>query len=241
MDKTSDVKVIVGICDDERIYRDRTKKLCAQFIKKGNIKVEILEFSTGEELLSCKIEIDILFLDIIMDGINGISIKDKFGAMNSNTIIIFQTSFINQMQKAFGTMVLGFLIKPIEENEFYSVMKRALKKIRGRLVVEVEYEYKKYWIKVDNIIYIKSEDKYTSIVTEERNYFIRRKMSEWETIFVGYDFCRVHRCFIINLNRIKRLEGYKIIMDNYDYVNISKNRKEHFMKELYDFSKKNAV
>lgn len=241
MNESTNIKFTIGICDDEKIHRYITKSLCTKFIDKKKIKAEIIEFSSGEELLKSKIDIDILFLDIVMDGISGIAIKNKYERVGNNTIIIFQTSHKNKMQDAFGPMVFSFLIKPIDEKELYLVMERAIKKIKGQLVVEVEYEYQKHWIKADNIIYIKADDKYTSIITVDRSCFARRKMSEWEMILNDHDFYRVHRCFIININHIKKVEGYRIIMNNNDYVNISKKRRKDFLKELHCFYKRNAL
>lgn len=241
MNTVIDCKIVIGICDDEKIYRDMTKKLCNQFIKNENIRADIIEFSSGEELLRCNYRIDILFLDIIMDDLDGIAIKEKFGSEDRKTIIIFQSSYINHMQKAFGAMVLGFLIKPIKENEFHLLMIKVLKKIKGKLKIEVDYNNEKYWIRTDDIIYIKSEDQYTVIVTAERTYLIRQKISYWEKILANYSFYRVHRCFIINLKYIKNIDGYKIIMNNQDMINISRNRNNQFKEKLHHFIKFNQL
>ena len=61
----------IAICDDEKYILDKIKKLVFDFFHRKNVEITVSQFGSGEELLRHNKNIDILFLDIQMDGIDG--------------------------------------------------------------------------------------------------------------------------------------------------------------------------
>lgn len=74
-------RLIIGICDDEQRSIDITKEYCETVSQEIGIKFVFYIFTSGEEVLKCKENIDILLLDIEMTGMNGIekNIKMYYG------------------------------------------------------------------------------------------------------------------------------------------------------------------
>ena len=74
----------IAICDDEKYISDKVKKLALDFFHRKNVEIKISQFGSGEELLRYNKSIDILFLDIQMDGIE---VYEWYGKFNSGYVI----------------------------------------------------------------------------------------------------------------------------------------------------------
>ena len=82
----------IAICDDEKYISDKVKKLALDFFHRKNVEIKISQFRSDEELLRYNKSIDILFLDIQMDGMNGMDVARKIREWNKKLQIIFITA-----------------------------------------------------------------------------------------------------------------------------------------------------
>lgn len=87
--------MVIGICDDENVIRDKIEKICINETKKYCEDVVIQKYSDGREVLEK--DFDILILDIEMEDVDGIVVKNYFQKRKKDTIIIFVTSHNEMM------------------------------------------------------------------------------------------------------------------------------------------------
>ena len=80
--------VRIGICDDEQYMSDTIRVMVSGFFLKRNIEIIIMQFSSGEELLNYDKQIDILFLDIQMKGIDGMETARKLRRQKFKGLLI---------------------------------------------------------------------------------------------------------------------------------------------------------
>lgn len=228
--------MITAICDDEGIYRTHVKKLCQSYFNERNISSEIIEFSSGEEFLSSVEEINIVLLDIEMSGINGITVKEQLEKVHRDIRIIYITSHIQFMENAFGKNVYSFLTKPVMKDKFYKVMDLIIRDMEEDFIVKIDNKDNPY-INSKTIIYIKAQDKYTTVKTREGEYLVRRSMNDWENILANRFFYRIHKSYIINLAYVKRIDNL-ILMDNGEKVTVSKRYIHSFKESYYNYIKR---
>ena len=124
----------IAVCDDEENIRYLIKRL----IEKQDVSCQIMEFSSGEELLQFweqedREQLDILFLDISMDGTDGMETAERVRdwkeereepLWGSLPLLIFVTGYPEYMPKAFSVSAFQYLVKPIDEKEFEDVFAR---------------------------------------------------------------------------------------------------------------------
>jgi len=115
----------IAICDDEKHMSDHIRAMASDFFRKKNREIQLRTFSSGEELLSYDGQIDILFLDIQMKGMDGIETARKIrSAVGKEAPIIILTAYdwtdIEEEAKEAG--VTAFCAKPL----FMSDLKSAL-------------------------------------------------------------------------------------------------------------------
>ena len=151
----------IAICDDEKYISDKVKKLALDFFHRKNVEIKISQFGSGEELLRYNKSIDILFLDIQMDGIDGMETARKLRSQNYKGYLIFITVLKEMVFQAFEVQAYDYLVKPIEEEYFDKKMERLFASMQNaneaNLLVQKGYESN--IISFDDIIFCEIIDR----------------------------------------------------------------------------------
>ncbi len=108
----------VAIVDDEKVIREQIKKLAVKYEPDCNVKY----YETGEELLAEGKKFDVLFLDIQMEGMNGIDTARALREKQEDMVVIFITGVKEYVFEAFDVSAFHYLLKPVEEKKFSEVL-----------------------------------------------------------------------------------------------------------------------
>ena len=189
-------------------------------------------FASGEELLRETKRFDIVFLDIQMDGMNGIEAARSLRERQDEIVLIFITGIKEYVFDAFDLYAFQYLLKPLDEKKFAEVLDRAVKEA-GR-----KKEKRGIFIKARNltlaqtdILYIESRGKKVEIHTarDEESIEIYAAMDELEGQ-LGEGFYRCHRAYIVNMAYITEYGGDRILLTNGDKVYLAKRKYGDFVK-----------
>ncbi len=221
-------KMRIAICDDIEIYREYVKTFCQRYF--GNELEDVNCFASGDELLNTKEEFDLLFLDIEMPGMDGISVKNYYEMVQKDVLIIFLTSHQERVREAFGKNVFAFLDKPMKWDDFAKTMDKVCLYCRPK-TVGVESCGKMYAFVIDDIRYVEAKDKYTNVVTEKEEVLIRKSMKDWEELLGLEEFCRINRSYLVNFRLFNGKSNEIQLKEDKCVVLSRKNRKQAF--ELY--------
>ena len=112
------MKIRIGICDDSDHDRHYLKSIIKNYFK--------VEYGSGEEFFR-KPDVEILFLDIEMNALDGIMVKNELQKLQAETRIVFTTSHNDLMRDAFGKQVFGFLVKRVSPKEVEKYLNAILK------------------------------------------------------------------------------------------------------------------
>lgn len=211
----------IGVCDDQKLYREEIINSCKKLLEDSSVIYEC--FSSGEEFLNADVECDFLFLDIEMEGIDGIQVKDKLESGATQTRIIFLTSHEERMIEAFGVNVIGFLKKPVCEGALEPIIKRMRDFLKRKMVVWKE-NGQEYAIPLERIRYVEAQDKYSFLVLKEEKYLVRRTLKEWEAILPQDEFCRVNRSYLVNLDIFDKTKG-EVVLEYGKSIRLSRKNK----------------
>ena len=218
----------IAVVDDEKVIREDICKL----IEKQRPESRVEAFSTGEELLASQGRFDIVFLDIQMDGMNGIEAARSLRERQDEIVLIFITGIKEYVFDAFDLYAFQYLLKPLNEKKFAEVLDRAVKEA-GR-----KKEKRGIFIKARNltlaqtdILYIESRGKKVEIHTarDEESIEIYAAMDELEGQ-LGEGFYRCHRAYIVNMAYITEYGGDSILLTNGDKVYLAKRKYGDFVK-----------
>lgn len=139
--------VKIAVCDDEKNIRSYLVSL----IRKQNIECSIMEYASADEYLADGREHDLIFLDIEMEGSDGMGLARHIRGMDAcrQPIIIFVTGYEKYVYDAFDVGAFQYLVKPVDEQKFADVFSRAVAQIlseaeqrKKRLVIQYAGEGK---------------------------------------------------------------------------------------------------
>lgn len=199
----------IGICDDDPKTREQLNNLCHNL---GYI--DTYQFDSGEELLSSDIcpSLTLVFLDIEMNGMTGIEVKNILEQKCPFTLIIFNTSHEEQIKDAFGRNVISFISKPFSEISIKTNIERAAALSCNFLPIKINDEVS---VPCQDILYVTSEHKYSIFYTNNGNSFSSRKaLKDWAKELEEFDFYPISRGIIINLKHYKKIQDKKVVLYN---------------------------
>lgn len=185
--------------------------------------------------------IDLIFVDINMPDINGI---DFVKSLSKNVKIVFITAHSEFAYEGFQLDAADYLLKPIsftdflksanKVNERYFQQNSSLPEIhQNRDYLFIKSEYRIIRINFKDIKYIESKREYVKIFLEGSEPITTlMSIKKLEETLPGNMFMRVHRSFIVNLNKIKVVERNRIVFDNKVYIPISENYGEKFQEYM---------
>ena len=176
---------------------------------------------------------DIIFMDIKMPGVDGMSAARALRRADSVTTLIFVTSMVQYAVKGYEVDALDFIVKPVQYFSFEMKMKRAVQAVslkRGREVllsvggvVRVLPSSALYYVEVMN------HD--LTYHTSEGNFTVRGKLSAVEQELPGEAFFRCSTSYLVNLQHVTKVEGELVRVGGGD-VRISRGRKKALMAAL---------
>ena len=125
----------VAICEDCGIQAEVISELMSVYLKQ-NLEMEwkITNFSSGDELLKIidsGIDFDLLLLDILMPGLNGMELAKQIKKRDENVKIIFLTVSKSYAVEAFRIFADYYLVKPVKRKEFYPVLDKVISTIKS--------------------------------------------------------------------------------------------------------------
>jgi len=160
------------------------------------------------------VQIDIIFLDINMPGLSGISFARS---LTSSPLIIFTTAYPEYAVEGFEVDATDYLVKPYSFERFLKAVNRALEKLQennkrtaheGKILVKADK--KLYALPFSEILLIEGQGDYIRIRTDKENLVVHNTMKNFLASLPEKDFMRVHKSYVINLKRIEYIEGNQV-------------------------------
>ena len=218
----------IAVVDDEKVIREQISSL----IRKQMPDCCLASYAAGEELLASGTRFDIVFLDIQMDGMDGIEAARKLRAGQDGIVLIFVTGNREYVFDALDLYAFQYLLKPLDEGRFREVLGRAAgeaakKKEKKGLFIKK----KNITLDQSDILYIESRAKKVEIHTARAKDAIEiyAAMDELEGL-LGEAFYRCHRAYLVNMEHITEYDHDSITVMNGDKICLTKKKYGNFAK-----------
>lgn len=196
------------------------------------------------------LELDVLFLDVEMPGINGFEFLEQLGSFSFE--VIFVTAYNAYAIEALRANALDYLLKPVQPSELEQAVQKLKNKIalkrnslnsprstlcNSRLSLPTAEGI--YFVKKCDILKIEATSNYSvfHLANSSNKIIVSKTLKEYESLLDDEDFVRVNRSVIINLNyivRYKRGDGGTLEMEDGSQVNVSSAKRYQLMAKLFD-------
>ncbi|PYF74733.1 LytR/AlgR family response regulator transcription factor [Pedobacter nutrimenti] len=167
--------------------------------------------------------VDLIFLDIQMPELTGIELMQMF---NQKHNFIITSAYAEYALDVYQFHVIDFLLKPIVFNRFYQSIEKynrwqqTFQSADTDDFLFVKADRKHYKIATDSILYIEGLKDYIRIHTHTERIIVLENMKDILEKLPENRFVRIHRSYIIPLNKIKVIEGNQILMSSGEYLSI---------------------
>lgn len=194
--------------------------------------------------------VDLLFLDINMPKLSGISFP-KF--LEKPPLIIFTTAYSEYALESYELKVVDYLLKPIGFDRLLQAVMKAKEVLNqnkagiktnpetsqeiSEQTVFVKSGSEFHQVPIQNIKYIESDGNYVTFHTIKRSILARYKISEVTELLPQQFFVRVHRSYLVAIKHVETVKKHCVVIDNKE-IPISSKYREAFLTIIEDISKK---
>lgn len=223
--------------DDEplalEIIEDYAKKSAAlQLVQKFTRAADALKFLQEEE------RVDLIFLDIKMPDIDGIQLVKS---LKNPPLIIFTSAYEQYALDGYNLDVIDYLLKPISFERFLKSVTKVQEYLSkekapssatsgdGKLndYIFIKTEYKIIKINLEDILFIEALKDYTKIYTQNQPVLTLRSLKSFENKLPQEKFIRVHRSYLVSLDKINSVERNTVMIANQP-IPISEGYRDRF-------------
>jgi DNA-binding LytR/AlgR family response regulator len=224
------------IIEDEPLAMARAK----EFVQKVSFLRLLQTFDNGLEAISFlkNEKVDLIFLDIQMDEFSGIHLLES---LNHRPAVIIISAFYEYAVKGFEFNVTDYLLKPYTFERFmqsvlkvYDSIKSTIKDLQDFIFIKTEYRLEK--IVLDNILFIEGMRDYRQIHTLGKKIMTLETFKELEIKLPANRFVRVHKSYLVALNKIESIERDRIKIQN-ELIPISETFRENFYTSISNSNK----
>lgn len=179
-------------------------------------------------------KVDLLFLDINMDELSGIELLES---SNITSEVIITTAYQEYALKGYELSVTDYLLKPFTFNRFLQAVNKVQENLSIRLMqsprdfIFVKTENRLEKIAFNDIIYIEGMRDYRRIHTLTKKTMTLQNFSELEQLIPSHLVCRVHKSYMVALNKIESIERNRIKIGN-QLIPISDTYKDAFLQRI---------
>ena len=229
----------IAICDDSKLDRQLLKVVIQTYFENNEEEFKIFEYELGDNLLD-DIEVELLFLDIIM---NGMKIARKLRDIQFKAPIIFLTAHADYAVESYEVYVAGYLLKPYDTNKLTLLLDEVLQRsVQKRIAVKVKRQHR--YLEINDIMYVESDKHVLNIhLKDSRVIQTTEKLSELKKTINSKRFIRCHQSYLVNMDYIKdaktdfilsndiripiRVRGRKEIIERYHKYYSSERMNDH--------------
>lgn len=224
------------IVDDEPIAREIIKAYCSH-LPMLHIVASVGNALEAKTILQTQ-KVDLLFLDINMPVLNGISFLKT---LKHPPQVIFTTAYKEYAVDAFDLAACDYLLKPFSLERFIVAVDKVLSPLApngGTINVEKKEDYlflkaegKIFKILHEELLFAEAQGNYTKVVTTQHTLLPSMTFSSFEELLPTTHFLRVHRSFLVNKARITHIEGNRVFIQSHE-IPIGSSYREGFLKSL---------
>lgn len=209
----------IALVDDEQIYLEEMSRICRKFGEENNLQIETALFSDGEDFLR---SLDgngysVVFMDIYMDGINGVSAAQKLRERDSGCVLVFLTSSSEHMPEAFSCHAFEYVTKPFTPQRVEKILRDAMKVMPQPMkYIDFYSDRKNVRLLFDEIVSVITDAHYIDVeTTGGKTVHCRMTMSQFMEQTSGDPrFILINKGIAVNADYIDDFENNCCIMYN---------------------------
>lgn len=232
----------IAVCDDNMLDCCNIARKIKSILEGLGEACIIHQFYSGKELLQTTEKFDIIFLDIIMQDVDGMQTAEFIRKKAFDKILIFMSSSREYVFDAYDVEAFQYLLKPIDDRKLKSTLQRIVSKSEGHsqdfIIVNKERQRTKLFL--EDIYYFEIKGRLIYVHEADRTVSYYEQMGVLERNLQEKDFFRCHKSYLINLKYVDSYNRQEVILDNGERIMIAKRRYEDFCRKIIHYMKRSG-
>lgn len=225
------------LCDDERQIHEDIRAYAAQYTRNKSIEIQLEDCYSAKELIELGEYGDAVLLDIDMPGMDGIEVAKILRKENRKLTIAMLTGKRERFKEAFMIGAVRFVTKPVEVDELFEALDYVTLSSAGQEFFRVRYNGSECEIMQRDICVIEAKSDYLAIYTKDRRYESRERLGNILGELDEKLFIEIHKSYIINMQHVKGIAKYRIVMDDDTKLPIARRRYKDVLQKMVDFDR----
>ena len=234
----------IAVCDDEEKFRNQARDMVDKLA--GSLDVVVDAYSDGNQLLAAfdKKPYDVLFLDIEMPAMDGITLAKKLRELSDSIYIVFLSGHVEYALEGYEVNALRYLTKPVQEEKLREVLRFVMDQSTSKKQLMIKEDGEELLLNIADIVYFEAQNQYVMIYTTDGEHLVRYNIGDFEEQLKADGFFRVHRGYLVSLAKVKKLVKSEVIMDGEDgevSVPVSRSNVKPLKEALYAYVENTAM
>lgn len=209
----------IAIVDDEQLYADKIKSLCHDFFAQAGGCVDISSFSNGKSFLDAFEAgiYQIVFMDIFMEGMDGVDTARKMREKDNTCFLVFLTSSTDFMPEAFSCHAFDYVVKPFTGQRVFQVLSDVQQHLPGLPpYIEITCGRQTIPLLLTDIVSVLNDAHYLDICTKDGSHLRSRMTADHFLQLTGNDsrFLSVNRGILVNADYISSIDKESCIIND---------------------------
>lgn len=230
----------IAICDDEPVFIDHFTGLLAQYTTETGKIIKVSTYYDGLELIEkYDPSIDLIFLDIQMQLLNGLRTAEYIRQKDENVSIVFLTTLPQYSLEGYRYQAANYIIKPLQYVRLKDELDQWLKRHRSINDPSIVISNSTGCCRVSlrSLSYVETSGRKLLLHTEQGDMICCRSMKEMEQELCDKGFARCHTSCLVNLHYVKKANGkdLQVQLITGKTVPISQPKRKAFMETLANY------
>lgn len=228
----------IAIVEDDKESQNKITEYIARYEKEYGESFSVSSFSDGDEIASdYQANYDIIFLDIQMKRMDGMSAAEIIRRYDKTVLLVFITNMAQYAIKGYSVDALDFILKPVPYFAFCEELKKLTERVKKQIkdYILINSENGVLRLDVSEIVYFESLQHNVIAHTVDREYVFSSSLKDMEKKLEGKSFYRSNSCYIVNLAFVTGLKNNSAILNKSIELAVSRPRKKGFMEALTSF------
>lgn len=231
----------IAICDDQEECLQQTLSVVKKCMHGVEARIDL--YKNGFAFLRSFQDrpYDLVFFDIEMPEIDGITLAKKLRKISSDVPIIFLTSHIEYALEGYEVNALRYLTKPVDPNKLNDVISVVLERIRQQRILWIKTELGEQKLSVKDIVFMEAQNQNILICATTEAYSVRYNLSDYERELAQDGFFRIHRGYLVSLAHVKSIGKNEVTMDDGTALPVSRSKEKELKEALFEFIRREAI
>ena len=230
----------IAICDDQAVCLEQTSSAIRKCVSIAEARIDL--YKDGLSFLSefKSHPYDLVFLDIEMPAIDGITLAKKLRGLSADVPIIFLTSHIEYALEGYEVNALRYLTKPVDPNKLRDVLSVVMERIRKARTLWIKTDMGEQKLLIKDILFLEAQNQNILINTAKETFCVRYNLSDYEQELAEDGFFRIHRGYLVSLSHVRSVGKAEVTLDDNTVLPVSRTKVRSIKEALVRQIRKEA-